>query len=85
MLYKNYSDVFSDSVFSPLLLTESRMLYFWLSEHILNSLASAAFLDKRLGLTIGGEKLQVTISGVVPSLPHMLRKRVKNCLNTVFW
>ncbi|NWT40921.1 CETP protein, partial [Chroicocephalus maculipennis] len=58
VLYKNYSDVFSDSVFSPSLLTESRMLYFWLSEHILNSLASAAFLDKRLGLTIGGEKLQ---------------------------
>ncbi|NXG76734.1 CETP protein, partial [Baryphthengus martii] len=56
--YKNYSGVFSDSGFSPLLLTESRMLYFWLSEHILNSLASAAFLDKRLVLTIGGEKLQ---------------------------
>lgn len=45
------------------------MLYFWLSEHTLNSLASAAFLDKRLVLTISGEKLQVTISGVVPSLP----------------
>lgn len=60
-MYKNYSDVFSDSVFSPSLLTESRMIYFWVSEHILNSLASAAFLDKRLVLTIRGEKLQVTI------------------------
>ncbi|NXT74273.1 CETP protein, partial [Zapornia atra] len=58
VLYKNYSNVFSDSVFSPLLLTESRMLYFWLSEHILNSLASAAFLDERLVLSIRGEKLQ---------------------------
>ncbi|NXD79118.1 CETP protein, partial [Halcyon senegalensis] len=56
--YENYSDVFSNSVFSPSLLTESRMLYFWLSEHILNSLASAAFLDKRLVLTVRGEKLQ---------------------------
>ncbi|NWX91353.1 CETP protein, partial [Nothoprocta ornata] len=56
--YKNYSDVFSDSLFSPSLLSESRMLYFWLSEHILNSLASAAFLDERLMLTIAGEKLQ---------------------------
>ncbi|NWJ07678.1 CETP protein, partial [Crypturellus undulatus] len=56
--YKNYSDVFSDSLFSPSLLSESRMLYFWLSEHILNSLASAAFLDERLVLTIAGEKLQ---------------------------
>ncbi|KFQ36713.1 PREDICTED: cholesteryl ester transfer protein [Merops nubicus] len=58
VMYKNYSDVFSDSIFSPPLLTESRMLYFWLSEHIFNSLASAAFLDKRLVLTIKGEKLQ---------------------------
>ncbi|NXG54659.1 CETP protein, partial [Hemiprocne comata] len=58
VVYKNYSDVFSDSIFSPPLLTESRMLYFWLSEHVLSSLASAAFLDKRLVLTIRGEKLQ---------------------------
>uniref|UniRef100_A0A8C8EBM1 Cholesteryl ester transfer protein n=1 Tax=Otus sunia TaxID=257818 RepID=A0A8C8EBM1_9STRI len=58
VVYKNYSDVFSDSVFSPSLLTESRMLYFWLSEHNLNSLALAAFLDKRLVLTFRGEKLQ---------------------------
>ncbi|NXJ84881.1 CETP protein, partial [Trogon melanurus] len=58
VLYKNYSDVLTDSVFSPSLLTESRMLYFWLSEHTLNSLALVAFLDKRLVLTIGGEKLQ---------------------------
>uniref|UniRef100_A0A8C3JUW0 Cholesteryl ester transfer protein n=1 Tax=Calidris pygmaea TaxID=425635 RepID=A0A8C3JUW0_9CHAR len=85
VLYKNYSDAFSDSVFSPSLLAESRMLYFWLSEHILNSLASAAFLDKRLGLTITGEKLKVTSSGVVPSLLHILGKRVKICLNTVFF
>ncbi|NXC50716.1 CETP protein, partial [Penelope pileata] len=58
VLYKNYSDILSDSVFSPSLLSESRMLYFWLSEHILSSLASAAFLDGRLVLTITGEKLQ---------------------------
>uniref|UniRef100_A0A8B9DG51 Cholesteryl ester transfer protein n=1 Tax=Anser cygnoides TaxID=8845 RepID=A0A8B9DG51_ANSCY len=59
VMYKNYSDVFSDSVYSPSLLTESRMLYFWLSEHILNSLASAAFLDERLVMTISGKKLQI--------------------------
>ncbi|EOB01029.1 Cholesteryl ester transfer protein, partial [Anas platyrhynchos] len=58
VMYKNYSDVFSDSVFSPSLLSESRMLYFWLSEHILNSLASAAFLDERLVMNISGKKLQ---------------------------
>ncbi|XP_051485336.1 cholesteryl ester transfer protein [Apus apus] len=58
VVYKNYSDVFSDSIYSPPLLTESRMLYFWLSEHVLSSLASAAFLDQRLLLTIRGEELQ---------------------------
>lgn len=59
------------------------MLYFWLSEHILSSLASAAFLDKRLVLTIRGEKLQV-ISEVVPSLPHTsyFGERVRISLNT---
>ncbi|NWI50920.1 CETP protein, partial [Calyptomena viridis] len=58
VLYKNYSDMFSDSVFSPSLLSESRMLYFWLSQHTLSSLAAAAFLDERLVLTLRGEKLQ---------------------------
>ncbi|NWQ63442.1 CETP protein, partial [Neopipo cinnamomea] len=58
VLYQNYTSTLSDSVFSPSLLTESRMLYFWLSEHTLSSLASAAFLDGRLVFTIRGEKLQ---------------------------
>ncbi|XP_062356122.1 cholesteryl ester transfer protein [Cinclus cinclus] len=58
VLYKNTSSVLSDSVFSPSLLTESRMLYFWLSEHSLSSLAAAAFLDGRLVLHLRGEKLQ---------------------------
>ncbi|NXQ53460.1 CETP protein, partial [Anthoscopus minutus] len=58
VLYKNNSSVLSDSVFSPSLLTESRMLYFWLSEHSLSSLAAAAFLDGRLVLNLRGEKLQ---------------------------
>ncbi|NXR77828.1 CETP protein, partial [Pycnonotus jocosus] len=58
VLYKNNSSMLSDSVFSPSLLTESRMLYFWLSEHSLSSLAAAAFLDGRLVLNLRGEKLQ---------------------------
>ncbi|NWZ34785.1 CETP protein, partial [Brachypodius atriceps] len=58
VLYKNNSSMLSDSVFSPSLLTESRMLYFWLSEHSLSSLAAAAFLDGRLVLSLRGEKLQ---------------------------
>ncbi|NWR84566.1 CETP protein, partial [Furnarius figulus] len=58
VLYKNHSSILSDSIFSPSLLTESRMLYFWLSEHTISNLASAAFLDGRLALTLRGEKLQ---------------------------
>uniref|UniRef100_A0A8C8R6D6 Cholesteryl ester transfer protein n=1 Tax=Pelusios castaneus TaxID=367368 RepID=A0A8C8R6D6_9SAUR len=58
LLYKNYSVVFNDSMFVPSLLSESRMLYFWFSDHVLNSLALAAFLDERLVLTITGEELR---------------------------
>ncbi|XP_024069767.1 cholesteryl ester transfer protein isoform X1 [Terrapene carolina triunguis] len=58
LLYKNYSVVFNDSVFAPSLLSESRMLYFWFSDQVLNSLAMAAFLDERLVLTITGEELR---------------------------
>ncbi|NXK64292.1 CETP protein, partial [Sylvietta virens] len=58
VLYQNHSSRLSDSVFSPSLLPESRMLYFWLSEHSLGSLAAAAFLDGRLLLNLSGEKLQ---------------------------
>uniref|UniRef100_A0A8C4W7K7 Cholesteryl ester transfer protein n=1 Tax=Gopherus evgoodei TaxID=1825980 RepID=A0A8C4W7K7_9SAUR len=58
LLYKNYSVVFNDSMFAPSLLSESRMLYFWFSDQVLNSLALAAFLDERLVLTITGEELR---------------------------
>uniref|UniRef100_A0A8C4W9H4 Cholesteryl ester transfer protein n=1 Tax=Gopherus evgoodei TaxID=1825980 RepID=A0A8C4W9H4_9SAUR len=63
LLYKNYSVVFNDSMFAPSLLSESRMLYFWFSDQVLNSLALAAFLDERLVLTITGEELRVSITG----------------------
>ncbi|NXX46598.1 CETP protein, partial [Tricholaema leucomelas] len=56
--YQNQSAAFHDSGFSPALLPASRMLYFWFSQHVLSSLASAAFLDQRLQGTITGHKLQ---------------------------
>ncbi|XP_060110387.1 cholesteryl ester transfer protein [Heteronotia binoei] len=59
LLYKNYSDSFhGSSEFVPSLLSESRMLCFWFSEHVLSSLIWAAFLDDRLVLTIMGEELK---------------------------
>ncbi|XP_015276877.1 PREDICTED: cholesteryl ester transfer protein [Gekko japonicus] len=59
LLYKNYSDSFHDSEFVPSLLSESRMLCCWFSEHVLSSLVFAAFLDDRLMLTITGEELKI--------------------------
>ncbi|XP_054856898.1 cholesteryl ester transfer protein isoform X2 [Eublepharis macularius] len=58
LLYKNYSDSFHDSEYTPSLLPESKMLFFWFSEHVLSSLTVAAFLDERLELTIAGGKLK---------------------------
>ncbi|XP_053126651.1 cholesteryl ester transfer protein [Hemicordylus capensis] len=64
LLYKNYTGRFCESAaFTPSLLTESRMLYFWFSEHVLKSLALAAFLDERLVLTIAGEELKEMFDG----------------------
>ncbi|KAL8194716.1 UNVERIFIED_CONTAM: hypothetical protein K2H54_030029, partial [Gekko kuhli] len=58
LLYKNYSDSFHNSEFAPSLLSESRMLCCWVSEHVLSSLVLAAFRDDRLMLTIMGEELK---------------------------
>ncbi|XP_077166472.1 cholesteryl ester transfer protein isoform X2 [Paroedura picta] len=58
LMYKNYSDSFHESVFAPSLLSESKMVSFWFSEHVLSSVIWAAFLDDRLMLTITGEELQ---------------------------
>ncbi|XP_067327099.1 cholesteryl ester transfer protein [Anolis sagrei] len=58
LLYKNHSGTSQKSAFAPSLLSESRMLYFWFSDHVLNSLALAAFLDGRLEMTLTGEELQ---------------------------
>ncbi|XP_029464584.1 cholesteryl ester transfer protein isoform X2 [Rhinatrema bivittatum] len=58
LLYKNYTVSFNESLFAPSLLTESRMLYFWFSEQVLNSLVMAAFLDGRLTTNITGEELK---------------------------
>ncbi|XP_069037402.1 cholesteryl ester transfer protein isoform X2 [Lepisosteus oculatus] len=48
----------SDSAFSPALLTESRMLYFWISDQVLGPLVSAAHRDGRFVRHIAGEELQ---------------------------
>ncbi|KAM8945938.1 cholesteryl ester transfer protein [Pelodytes ibericus] len=59
--YKNLSVYYNSSTFSPSLLTEDRMLYFWFSENVLSSLALAAFLDERFVLLLRGPELQELI------------------------
>ncbi|XP_034540933.1 cholesteryl ester transfer protein [Notolabrus celidotus] len=55
--YNNVSAVINDSVFHPRQLTENRMLYFWLSDQVLNPLLSAAHQDGRFQLNISGAEL----------------------------
>ncbi|XP_003472123.1 cholesteryl ester transfer protein isoform X1 [Cavia porcellus] len=57
-IYKNISEDLVLPTFSPSLLGESRMLYFWFSEQVLDSLAKAAFQDGRLTLSLTGDKFK---------------------------
>ncbi|KAI3371700.1 hypothetical protein L3Q82_024264 [Scortum barcoo] len=60
--YNNTTAVISDSVFHPRHLTEHRMLYFWLSDQVLNPLLTAAHQDGRFQLNISGAELTVRTS-----------------------
>ncbi|XP_059118683.1 cholesteryl ester transfer protein [Peromyscus eremicus] len=51
-IYKNISEVLPLPAFSPSLLGDARMLYFWFSEQVLDSLAKVAFQDGRLQLSL---------------------------------
>ncbi|XP_027725333.1 cholesteryl ester transfer protein [Vombatus ursinus] len=61
LTYKNQSSSFQDSTYTPNLLGDSRMLYFWFSDKVLSSLAKAAFLDKRLMLTLTGDEFKALL------------------------
>lgn len=55
--YNNLTAVINDSVFDPSQLTENKMLYFWLSDQVLNPLLVAAHQDGRSQLNISGSEL----------------------------
>ncbi|XP_038609609.1 cholesteryl ester transfer protein [Tachyglossus aculeatus] len=61
LIYKNHSGPTWDSTFSPGLIPDSRMLYFWFSDQVLNALALAAFLDQRLVLTLAGKEFEAVM------------------------
>ncbi|XP_063800308.1 cholesteryl ester transfer protein [Pseudophryne corroboree] len=58
LAYKNLTVYYNSSTFSPSLLTDNRMLYFWFSEYVLDSLVLAYFLDERLVLRLTGGELK---------------------------
>ncbi|KAM9302058.1 cholesteryl ester transfer protein [Gastrophryne carolinensis] len=56
--YKNTNVYYNSSMYSPSLLTDDRMLYFWFSEQVLDNLVFGYHLDGRLVLTLTGAELQ---------------------------
>ncbi|KAM3918747.1 cholesteryl ester transfer protein [Leptodactylus fuscus] len=58
LAYKNLTVFYNSSTFSPSLLTDHRMLYFWFSEQVLDSLVLGYYLDQYLHLTLTGTELK---------------------------
>ena len=63
--YNNTIAVIDASVFHPSQLTEDRMLYFWISDEVLNPIMSAAHHDGRFVRNITGAELTVRTFGLV--------------------
>uniref|UniRef100_A0A8D2DTE7 Cholesteryl ester transfer protein n=1 Tax=Sciurus vulgaris TaxID=55149 RepID=A0A8D2DTE7_SCIVU len=61
LVYKNVSEDRPLPAFAPRLLGASRMLYFWFSEQVLDSLAKAAFQDGRLMLRLTGDEFKAVL------------------------
>ncbi|KPP75945.1 cholesteryl ester transfer protein-like, partial [Scleropages formosus] len=61
--YNNTSAVIEASAFNPAQLTEDRMIYFWLSDELLDPLVKAAHLDGRFVRSIGGQELADLFEG----------------------
>ncbi|KAJ8398591.1 hypothetical protein AAFF_G00421190 [Aldrovandia affinis] len=74
--YNDHTAVINASVFSPAQLTEDRMLYFWISDDMLNPLISAAHQDGRFIRNITGKELtdlfKVDLSTSMPTLLDQL-------------
>ncbi|XP_058530763.1 cholesteryl ester transfer protein isoform X2 [Ochotona princeps] len=60
-IYKNISEDFPLRTFPSRLLGTSRMLYFWFSDQVLDSLAQAAFQEGRLVLNLTGDEFKAVL------------------------
>ncbi|XP_023267159.1 cholesteryl ester transfer protein [Seriola lalandi dorsalis] len=73
--YNNTSAVISDSGFHPSQLTENKMLYFWLSDQVLNPLLAAAHQDGRFQLNISGAEItELFKTSLSSATPESVRK-----------
>ncbi|KAK9517266.1 hypothetical protein VZT92_025151 [Zoarces viviparus] len=73
--YNNASAVINDSVFHPRQLTENRMLYFWISDQVLNPMFTAAHQDSRLQLNISGAELtELFKTNLSSAMPAFIRE-----------
>ncbi|KAI4823750.1 hypothetical protein KUCAC02_012320 [Chaenocephalus aceratus] len=74
-LYRNVSAVINESVFHPSQLTEHKMLYFWISDQILNPMFTAAHHDARFQLNISGAELsELFKTNLSSTMPEYFRK-----------
>ncbi|KAM9351658.1 cholesteryl ester transfer protein [Symphorus nematophorus] len=73
--YNNTVAVINSSVFHPSHLTENKMLYFWLSDQILNPMITAAHHDGRFKLNISGAELtELFKTDLSNAMPEFIRK-----------
>ncbi|XP_029379380.1 cholesteryl ester transfer protein [Echeneis naucrates] len=73
--YNKTTAVISDSAFHPSHLTENRMLYFWLSDQVLNPLVTAAHQDGRFQLNItGAEITELFGTSLSSATPEFIRQ-----------
>ncbi|XP_077453367.1 cholesteryl ester transfer protein isoform X1 [Stigmatopora argus] len=73
--YKNTTVVIDESAFNPHQLTENRMLYFWISDEVLNPIMTAAHNDGRFRLNITGtELIELFKTNLSTTMPDFFRK-----------
>ncbi|XP_042351422.1 cholesteryl ester transfer protein isoform X1 [Plectropomus leopardus] len=73
--YNNTSAVITDSVFHPSQLTEHRMLYFWISDQVLNPMITAGHQDGRFQLNVSGAELaELFNTDLSAAMPEFIRK-----------
>ncbi|KAM8861643.1 cholesteryl ester transfer protein [Synchiropus picturatus] len=73
--FNGSSATIDDSVFHPRQLTQHRMLYFWVSDQLLNPVMAAAHKDGRFSLNISGPELADLFQPtIVPSTPQLFQK-----------